>query len=209
METKDVISMSDEQVVEVAHQLRVAYQLKRTLRYATERNFSVHSESVAEHVFALLYLTHYFLPLEDPEGKLDVAKVHSLLLFHDFGEIAHGDIPYHLKTREHEEREQEAAKDVFASLPHPLGAEGYEYWKDYEFQKSPEAQFVYALDKVEPLFELLDPVNERSMHRLKFGYEVNIERKLKATQRFPVMRRFAVALSDDMRRRSVFWVEKT
>src|SRR3989344_1078137 len=197
---------TDERVVRDARQLRTAYGLKRTLRYATGRDHTLHSESVSEHVFALLYLAHCFLPLEDPEGFLDVAKVHRLLLFHDFAEMVHGDVPYHLKTEEHEERERRAATLVFAALPPSLAELGHGAWYEYEMRKTPEARFVYALDKVEPIFELMDPVAELSMKRLKFSYDAHIGKKFRATEYFPIMRRFVEVLTADMLARGIFWV---
>jgi len=118
-------------------------------------------------VFGFIFLAHYFLQHEAIGKTLNAEKVYDIILFHDFGEIKHGDAVTYYKTKEHEEREKEAAKEIFASLPPSLQEMGYRHWQDYEEHTSPEAKFCYALDKVEPLFELLDPVNERSMKRLK------------------------------------------
>jgi putative hydrolase of HD superfamily len=205
MQKEEILAATDEEIIQIAHQLRIGYGLKKTLRYSGSRDFSTHGESVAEHVFALLFLAQYFLPLEDAEGALDKATVYETLLFHDFGEILNGDIPYHQKTAEDEAREMEDAKQVFNSLPPPLNTLGRKRWEDYEEHKTVEARFVYALDKMEPLFELFDPINETSMRRLEFTYEMNIERKLKATEQFPVMQKFVQVLSDDMKKRGVFF----
>lgn len=196
---------TDQFVMEEAQKLRGPYALKRTMRYASTRDHTVHSESVAEHVFGLLYLAQCFLPLEDPDRLMDWVKVSSIILYHDFGEMVHGDVPYHRKTMEHEERERTAAVEVFGGLPELIGTVGYAYWRDYEGRMSPEARFVYALDKVEPIFELWDPVNELSMKRLCFSYEQHIGKKFRATEHFPVMRRFVEAMTADMILRRVFW----
>lgn len=207
MTREALLQATPEEILSIAKQLRLGYQLKKTLRYASTRDFNVHGESVAEHVFALLYLAQYFLPFEDPEGSLDKAAVYETLLFHDFGEILNGDIPYHMKTAQHEAQEQEDALKVFASLPSPLNTQSKERWSEYETRSTPEGRFIYALDKIEPLFELLDPINEKSMQRLKFTYEMNINKKIAATEQFPVMRKFIHALSDDMKARGIFWEE--
>lgn len=165
----------------------------------------MHSESVAEHVFALFFLAQYFLPLEDTRRVLNVEKLYKILLFHDFGEITNGDIPYHLKTEEDERREQKAAKAIFASLPAPMRRDAYESWKEYEQKKSPEARFANALDKTEPLFELLEPINEHSIKRLKFTYLDHISKKIPATEDFPIMRKFVDVASRDMLKRDIFW----
>jgi putative hydrolase of HD superfamily len=202
-----ILNWTDEQILEAARQLRVAYQLKRTLRYASTRDHENHSESVAEHVFGLFYLAQYFLPLEDPEKKLDVEKLYRILLFHDFGEITHGDFPYHIKTKEHEKQEREDAKIVFASLPALIQQPAIEAWQDFDQQQSPEAKFASALDKIEPAFELMDPISEKSLKRTKFTYGQHMKKKLTVTEGFPIMRKFVEVLGEDMRKRKVFWEE--
>ncbi len=207
MHTIPLTEWSDEQILEEVRKLRVGYQLKRTLRYATKRDFTVHNESVAEHKFGLFFLADYFLPLEDPEGKLDYRTVHRIILYHDFPEIPGGDIPYLWKTDVDEERERIAAKDVFASLPQSIGTHAYASWLAYEERDIRAAQFGYALDKIEPMFELFDPVNEQSCMRLRQTYESHIGKKLAATETFPCMRRFVEVMSADMQKRGVFWKE--
>lgn len=195
---------SDKQIMDEGRALRRAYQLKRTLRYNTARDFTVHSESVAEHIFALLFLAEYFLPLEDPAGKIDYRTVLRMILYHDMPEITHGDIPYLYKTLAHEQREREAAAGVFASLPASMRQPAQEVWEIYEQRESPEALFVCALDKLEPVFELFDPINERTPIRLGQTYESHMGRKLAATENFPYMRRFVTVMSEDMLQRGLF-----
>ena len=202
-----ILEWSDEQVLEEGRALRVAYQLKRTLRYNTKRDLTVHSESVAEHKFALFFLSEYFMPLEDSTGQLDYRTLHRIILYHDFPEIPHGDVPYLLKTAALEERERAAAPGVFASLPSSMRQLAQESWEAYERREGPEALFVYALDKIEPVFELFDPINEQTPIRLHQTYESHMGKKLAATQNYPYMRKFVEAMSEDMLRRGVFWKE--
>jgi 5'-deoxynucleotidase YfbR-like HD superfamily hydrolase len=205
MNKEEVLALSNEKIIEITEQLRVAYRMKKTLRYATERDFSVHSESVAEHVFALYFLTEYFLPLEDPNAEMDVLKIQRMILFHDFGEILNGDIPYNAKTEEHEAQEREDAQEVFSLLPKDVGSVGQEHWQEYDAQNSRESKFVNALDKFEPMIELLDPVNETSLRRLHFTLEDHLGPKLRATEEFPVMRRFVEILTERMVKKDLFW----
>lgn len=202
---KDILKLSDEEILDAARQLREGYKMKRILRYKTRRDFTVHSESDAEHVFALIYLAHYFVRAEPAATSLDAEKLYSLLLFHDFPEIKYGDINTYEKTASDEEREKDAAQEVFASLPEQLQKVGYDCWREYEEQKSPEAHFAYALDKVEPLFELFDPVNQGSLKNLKITYAMHVANKFPVVQNYPVMKRFVEVLSKDMRDRGVFW----
>jgi hypothetical protein len=69
----------------------------------------------------------------------------------------------------------------------------------------PKARFADALDKIEPLFELFDTANERSVKRLQITYEQNLSNKLNRTEEFPVMRRFVEVISNDMKARDIFW----
>lgn len=205
MTREQILAMTDAEIMEIVRQIRVAYQLKKIPRYATKRNADEHSESVAEHVFALVYLAEFFLPFEDIEKGIDVVKLHRILLYHDLSEIKYGDQPYHLKTAEDTKREREATQEIFSSLPAILQETARRSWEDYESRQSAEAKLAYALDKIEPIFELLDPTNERSMKRLKFSYEAHIGVKMRATERFPVMRKFVEVMTRDMLKRGVFW----
>lgn len=179
--------------------------MKRVIRYHAKRDMSFHNESVAEHVFALIFLAHYFLHVEPKAADLNYEKVYSTLLFHDFGEIKYGDVSTYSKTKEHEEREREAAKEIFAALPEPLNTLGRECWNEYEAHESPEAKFCTVLDKIEPLFELLDPINERSIKDLKITFDMHVGNKYKAAKEYPVMMRFVEAISNDMKSRGIFW----
>jgi 5'-deoxynucleotidase YfbR-like HD superfamily hydrolase len=203
----DILNFSDEKVLEEARRIRYGYHQKRNLRYHTKRDHTVHSESVAEHLFALIYLLEYFLPLEDPEGRLDYRKLVQIILYHDFPEIPHGDIPYVLKTEADEERERLAAKEVYEQLPLISRDIARASWDEYELRESPEALFAYALDKIEPVFEIFDAVNEKSCLRLRQTYESHVGKKLASTEMYPYMRKFVTVLAEDMRTRGVFWTE--
>jgi|SRR6185437_9604619 len=203
----DLLTLSDAGILAEAHKLRVGYGLKHTIRYHSKREEGVHSESVAEHVFGLIYLAHYFLQHEEVAKALNVQRVYDIFLFHDFGEIKYGDIVSYYKTDEHRVREEEAAKEIFASLPESMQKLAQDSWAEYEEHTTPEGRFCYALDKVEPLFELLHPVSETSVRRLKTTYDLHIKHKFKATENYPLMRRFNEVLSKDMKDRGVFWEE--
>lgn len=200
-----ILALPDHEVMAIVRQLRVGYGLKRTLRYNTSRNFGVHNESVGEHVFALHYLLEYFARVEVLPRPLDWLRVHTILTFHDFGEIPHGDKPYHLKTAADEEQEREDAKKVFASLPQEIALVAQQSWQEYENKTTLEGKFAYALDKVEPVFELLDPVNEKTFKRIKHSYQDHVGKKLRATAEFPVMRRFVEVTAAEKLARDVFW----
>jgi 5'-deoxynucleotidase YfbR-like HD superfamily hydrolase len=202
---KNILDCSDEEILAEAHKLRVGYGMKRVIRYVATRDPNVHAESDAEHVFALIYLAQYFLHTEPSVAGLDKEKLNSIFLFHDFGEIKYGDINTYDKTDDDRARELEAAQEVLASLPEAIQQIARDSWQEYEERKTPEAKFVHALDKIEPMFELLDPVNERSVKRLKITYEMHVGNKFPLVQNYPVMKRFVEVISKDMQQRGVFW----
>lgn len=199
-----VLEYSDEQVMRTVRQLRLAYKLKRTPRYGATRDPKVHSESVAEHMFALLFLSRYFVRVEVLPRELDMEMVDNIILFHDFGEIPHGDKPYISKTIADEVQEREDAKRVFASLPEELRWLGLDSWHAYETKDGLEASFVNALDKLEPCFELQGTTNEKTLVRLGYTYEKHVDKKLKATEEFPVMRKFVEVTARKKVGRGVF-----
>jgi len=202
---KSVLDFSDEEILAEARQLVVGYQQKNIIRYASKREEGVHAESDAEHVFALIYLAQYFLMHEPSAKALDKQRVMEILLFHDFPEIKHGDVVTYAKTESDIERELQAAKEVFASLPESLQQLAHGRWEEYEKHETPEGKFCYALDKIEPLFELMDPVAAESIKRLNITREMHIGNKYKAAADFPLMLRFTGVITKDWDTRDVFW----
>lgn len=202
---KDILTYTDEEILEEAKRIHVGYGMKSTIRYASVRDVNVHAESNAEHVFGLIYLANYFLEHEPSARSLDRQKVYDMLLYHDFGEMKYGDVISYRKTQEDIDKESEAAKEIFTSLPEPLNVVGYKAWEEYENHETPEGKFCYALDKIEPLFELMDPVNEKTVKRNKTTFEQHSTKKFGATRDFPVMMRFVELICKDMKDRRVFW----
>ena len=200
-----LLAQSDEVILAIAHKLRVPYKLKKIDRYDSPRDPSLHQESVAEHKWALNYLSTYFAPLEFPDGDLDVLFVKDIIQFHDYGEIIVGDKPYHQKSQADSDAERVLGEQVFVAWLEEISGYARYCWVEYQEQATKEGRFTHALDKIEPLFELLDPVNETSMKRLEFTFEHHIGIKREVTKNFPVLRRFVDVVSADMLRRSVFW----
>jgi 5'-deoxynucleotidase YfbR-like HD superfamily hydrolase len=199
------LRQDDNEIIRLAHEIVEFYPIKRVMRYKGERDSSLHLESDGDHVAGLMHLAEYFLPLEDPEEKLDWLLVHSMLKYHDIGEIDAGDLPYHLKTKLDEANEKEAAKAVIKRHPVSMQNKMQYCWDEFHKMETRESRIANALDKIEPLFELLHPVNETSLKRLKMTVRQHVVKKVRATREFPVMRRFVIAVTRDMFRRDVFW----
>lgn len=179
-----------EEVFDEYLRLREMYALKSVLRYETRRDTTVHSESVGEHLFGMQLLAHYFLPLEDPLGRLDRIRVSELILFHEIGEIETGDIVTHKKSLEHSRIEREAAERVAARLPASLREIAWKRFVEFDDVSTDEAAFVEAIDKIEPIFELYDDMRLASFIRLGVSREAAIGKKLKVTEQYPYLRKF-------------------
>ena len=184
-----LLESSDEAVLGEMRKLRELYKLKTTLRYQTVRDGAVHSESVAEHLFGMQVLAEYFLPLEDPEGKLNRLRIYQLMLYHEIGEVETGDIVFDRKNEELRAVERQAAVRVAERLPTSLGKVALACFREFEECVTPESVFADAIDKGEPIFELYDDINLRSFKRLNIRQDVATASKLEATKTFPYMRR--------------------
>jgi putative hydrolase of HD superfamily len=104
-------------------------------------------ESVAEHSFGVAMLALWLAHSLDPE--LDLLKVVSMALVHDFGEVYAGDlIPGDaVSAGEKHQREAASVQEVFAKLP---GGEAYlQLWDEFEAGLSPEARFLRQMDRLE------------------------------------------------------------
>lgn len=183
-------STHDEILAEI-ERIRVLYRLKHTMRYLSVRDQTVHSESVAEHLFAMQVIAQYFYPYEDPEGKLDRVRVNELMLFHEIGEIETGDIINHRKTDEHREIEREAARRVAEALPESLQMLALDRFREFEECQTPESMYANAIDKLEPIFEMWDQKIALPLFK-KFNYTRDdaVSRKRETVKNFRYMQKF-------------------
>ena len=184
------LDSSNEDVLDEMKRLRVMYTLKTTLRYQTVRDTEVHSESVAEHLFAMEIIAQYFLPLEDPDQRLDRTKIHELILFHELGEIETGDIVFHQKSDSDRAFERLAAERVAKRLPESMQTLALERVQEFEEGETPEAEFADAIDKIEPIFEMFDEKVLPAFKKLHITRSTAVDNKKAATKRFPFMRKF-------------------
>jgi putative hydrolase of HD superfamily len=197
------LESSHDEVIAEMHRIREMYKLKRTMRYESKRDHSIFTESVGEHLFGMFVLVDYFLPLDDPEGKLDRQRVHELILYHEIGEIETGDIVSHKKTAAHSLIEQEAAKRVAAKLPESLAEKAHDRFIEFEQKVSPESLFATAIDKIEPIFEL-DESAWYLFKEQKWTKEILIGKKYDASKKYPYLTLFLNAWVDHLVANDVF-----
>lgn len=193
------LDSSHEEVLAELQRIREMYILKHTMRFKSTRDFTNHSESVAEHIFGMYVICDYFLGLEDPQVVLDRNRIHELILFHELGEIETGDISLKDKTEEHRIFERGAAARVAGRLPGGVGEKALERFQEFEAGSTPEAQFAVAIDKIEPIFEMSHPLGVPLFKSQGFTQEVSTNGKRAAVQgRYPYMSLFLDAWTEWM-----------
>lgn len=124
-------------------------QLKLLLRqgWLSRGVAATQCESVAEHSYGVALLALFLGEAHFPE--LDMPRVLRMALLHDLGEVYVGDLtPAHgVPEADKKAAERDAVTRVLRGLP---GAAGYlDLWVDYAAQRSPEARFIKAVDRLE------------------------------------------------------------
>jgi putative hydrolase of HD superfamily len=122
----------------------------RTVERAILLESNKRSENDMEHGYQLA-LVAWFL-IEKDNLKLDKFKVVGMALLHDVVEVYAGDVPsyapeYNLPSKA--ENEKKAAVKLKKQWPEFVSL--HQMIDEYEARTTPEAQFVYALDKLIPV----------------------------------------------------------
>ena len=125
-------------------------KLKRVLRQTTLIDRS-RQENSAEHSWHLAMMA-LVLAEYAPPGT-DILHAVKLLLLHDLVEIDAGDTFCYniLGNQDKAEREVQAANRLYGLLPNEQGRELKALWEEFEAQKTIEARFATALDRLQPL----------------------------------------------------------
>ncbi len=191
-------------VIEELRKVQTLYQLKRVIRYDQSRNVEEDTESVAEHIFGMHCLVDYFLPLEDMEGKWDRMTIHTMLQYHDIDEILTGDVVGYRKTSTEVAEERAAAEQTIMKLPISMQEIIRNSLDAYESGSTPEARFVKAIDKIEPVFHLYNEAGRQTMAELKTTKEQHDRIKYPHVEGFPVIKRFAEVMTEQFRKESFY-----
>lgn len=133
---------------ELLEALSVAERLKDTTRHCyTSKG---RHESVAEHSW-MMTLMAFFMKNEFPEA--DFNKIIQMCIIHDLGECFTGDIPTFLKTKEHENSEEELLNNWIKSLPEAARSEMINLYKEMNERQTLEAKIYKAIDSLEALIQ--------------------------------------------------------
>lgn len=126
-------------------------RLKKVLRQTPLTDGS-RRENSAEHSWHLAVMA---LVLEEyaAEDDLDLVRVLKMLVIHDVVEIEAGDTFRYDEDgmRDKEERERQAARELFGLLPDDQSRFLRELWREFERRETPEARYAAALDRLQPL----------------------------------------------------------
>jgi len=171
--------------------LQYLYGLKKEIRYAQTRTLDDSTESVAEHVYGMHICAQYFLPLENPTGTWDKAKIYEMITIHDIDEIETGDMLGYLKTKADKDAEAEAQRVVLKKIPTTMVPLIDNLINEYEEQITQESRFVKALDKMEPVVECYNEKYKIIFARNKTTIENWRSVKDKYIKDYPYMKIFA------------------
>lgn len=134
--------MERKQVLNLADLLGRMKMLKRT---GWVKRQVANPESDADHSYSLAMLAFLLAPQE-----LDLLKCLKLALIHDLPEAFCGDfVPGELEPAEKEKLELNAMQKICSDINCP---ELMDLFNEYEQHSSPEAEFVWALDRLDNVF---------------------------------------------------------
>lgn len=196
--------MTQEEILQEVAGIQYLYALKRVIRYHLGREEEYDTESVAEHVFGMLILAEYFLPLEDPEHTMDHHKIFQMMLYHDMDEIETGDTIGYLKTDAQRAKEIDAQEVAITRIPNRMQKRVRELAREYDAQETAEAKFAKAVDRLEPLFQLYNEEGKRLLYKNKTTEAQSRMLKDGYLASYPIMRAFSEAMTISMREQG-FW----
>ncbi len=153
MDKDSALAIAAEVDSEMADRLRFVYELdelKSVLRQTVLADGS-RRENSAEHSWHLAMTAMAMAP--HAAESIDLERVIRILLVHDIVEIDAGDVfIYDDAARAQKEAEEAvAAERIFGLLPEPQATDFRALWDEYEARETPESQFAYSCDRLQPL----------------------------------------------------------
>lgn len=196
-----------EKILEDTAKLQYLYGLKKVIRYDQNRHETDSTESVAEHVYGMHVLAQYFLPLENPEGDWDRARIYEMITIHDIDEIETGDVLGYQKTAEIRALELDAMKRVLGNAPIHMQEHMNRRVSEYEARETPEAKFAKAIDKIEPLFQIYNEEGRVILKRNQTTAEQSLRIKAPYVAEFPFIKKCAETLHQTLIDGDYYWSE--
>lgn len=172
--------------------------------------------TVAEHSWRLALMV--LIIGTEAKVRIDVGRAMSIALLHDIAEVKTGDIDAYQQIMAGKQlidskarAEETAMREMTDDLP--FGDWVYDFWREYEDQKTIEAKFVKALDKIEGFLHIaevgVEPYIPKEFHADYASKAVAAFDE--ATQHFPELKDLLDAVKQDLRaqfeKAGVVWVE--
>lgn len=128
-------------------------------------------ESVSEHCHSCLLLANLFYPIYPERERIDLAKVNSMLIFHEIGETIIGDVPMIDKRRHANkaEAEHQAWRKLLKGLPYEQ--EVYDLLIEFDERETPEAKFAYFIDKFDATKTMKHYYDAGKFHKLRWSLQ--------------------------------------
>jgi putative hydrolase of HD superfamily len=152
-------------------------------------------------------LAQYFLPLEDPENKLNRARIYEMITLHDIDEIETGDVLGYTKTDEIRAQELDNMKRTIEKSPDHLQAHMNARVVEYEARETREAQFAKAIDKIEPLVQIFNEEGRVILANNKTTADQSLRIKTPYIQEFPFIKKFSEVVHEELVKEGFFWTE--
>lgn len=197
-EIRRKILTDDEFVLEETKKIQYLYELKHETRYNLPREEAIASESVAEHIYGMHILASYFYTLEEYTKNSDLNKIQLMVTLHDIDEVETGDMIGYLKTDAIRAEESKAAEKVVLNMPIHMQKTAHLILSEYDSLKTPEAKFVKAIDRIEPIFQLYTVHGKETLHRNETKRYQSDDLKYPYIKDFPLMKRFVDIVGDRM-----------
>jgi len=198
-EIRGQLLTNDAFVLDEARRLQYLHQLKTVIRSNLQRAEDVQTESVAEHIYTMMILADYFSTIEECTTPLNMTRVYELITWHDIDEIETGDVVGYHKTSADRAREESAQAAVIAKAPVAVQGTIKNALREYKEQTTPEAKFVKAIDKIDPVFMILNENGKKICDITPMTEEQHTRIKLPYMQQYPYIMRFFTVTRDALR----------
>jgi len=203
-QTRERIMIDDTFVLEEVQRLQYLHQLKTVIRSNLKREEAVQTESVAEHIYTMMVLADYFSCVEEFINPLNMTRVYELITWHDIDEIETGDVVGYHKTNTDRKLEEKARETVIAKAPTILQDGIKIALLEYKAQETPEAKFVKAIDKIDPVFMILNENGKKICDITTMTEDQHTRIKLPYIQEYPYIMRFFVVTREALREQGFF-----
>ncbi|MDT2682936.1 HD domain-containing protein [Enterococcus gallinarum] len=133
-----------------------ADKLKSILRQSTLICNREQRENDAEHTWHLTLCAILLSDYVSSKEPMDVLRVLKMLIIHDMVEIEAGDTYCYDEVgyQDKEQREREAATNLFSTLPKEQYDEFMALWEEFEEMDTVEAKYASAIDRLQPVLQI-------------------------------------------------------